>query len=109
MMPYGNSLLSNLSFLIGNASYSDIRLRCSDSLKLFHANKIILAARSEMFDRLLFGGFHENTADEIPFPEISSAVMRFIIEYIYSEQVENLTINIVLETYHAANYFLLYI
>ncbi|CAI2171714.1 2866_t:CDS:2 [Funneliformis geosporum] len=51
-MTRGNSLEQDMRLLINNPKYSDLEIICRDKKKL-HGCKTILAARSEVFDRLL--------------------------------------------------------
>ena len=54
-MTRGYSLGQDLRLLVNNPKYSDIEILCEDEKKL-HACRAILAARSEVFDRLLYNG-----------------------------------------------------
>src|ERR1044072_9778673 len=82
-MTRGDSLEQDLRFLINNPKYSDIEILCGDEEKL-HGCRAILAARSEVFDRLLYNGMKESYQNQISFPEISSSGMEIILEYIYT-------------------------
>src|SRR5947207_1090874 len=57
-MTRGHSLEQDLSLLINNPKYSDIEILCKDDKKL-HGCRAILAARSEVFDRLLYNAPQE--------------------------------------------------
>ena len=58
-MTRGYSLEQDLRLLINNPKYSDIEILCKDKKK-FHGCKAILAARSEVFDGLLYNGMKES-------------------------------------------------
>ncbi|CAI2178132.1 13034_t:CDS:2 [Funneliformis geosporum] len=57
-MTRGYSLEQDLRFLLNNQKYSDIEIVCKDEKKL-HGCRVILAARSEVFNRLLYSGLGE--------------------------------------------------
>ncbi|CAB5146725.1 unnamed protein product [Rhizophagus irregularis] len=102
----GDSLEQDLITLINNPKYSDIEILCEDEKKLF-ACRAILAARSEIFDSLLYNGMKETYEKQISFPSINSVVMKIIIEYIYAGSIkeESLTEDNIIETFFAADYF----
>src|SRR6266498_149110 len=105
-MTRGNSLEQDLRLLINNPKYSDIEILCEDEEKL-HSSRAILAARSEVFDRLLYNGMKESHENQISFPKINSSGMEIILEYIYTGSIkkESLNKNNIIETFHAADYF----
>src|SRR5207247_6602919 len=89
-----------------NPKYSDIEILCKDEKKL-HGCRAILAARSEVFDRLLYNGMKESYENQITFPEINSAGMEIILEYTYTGSIkeESLTEDNTVEAFYAADYF----
>ncbi|CAB5189670.1 unnamed protein product [Rhizophagus irregularis] len=74
---------------------------------LINNPKAILAARSEVFDRLLYNGMKESYDNQISFPKINSAGMEIILEYIYTGSIkeESLTKDNAIEAFYAADYF----
>ncbi|RGB22382.1 hypothetical protein C1646_748533 [Rhizophagus diaphanus] len=102
----GNSLEKDLSLLINNQKYSDIEILCEDEKKLYGC-RAILAARSEVFDSLLYNGMKESYETKISFPKINSAGMKIVLEYTYtgSIKIESLTKNNIIEAFYAADYF----
>ncbi|CAB5188874.1 unnamed protein product [Rhizophagus irregularis] len=102
----GYSLEQDLRLLINNPKYSDIEILCEDEKKL-HGCRAILAARSEVFDRLLYNGMKESYDKKISFPKISSIGMEIILEYIYTGSIkeESLTKDNTVEAFYAADYF----
>src|SRR3954470_11073796 len=102
----GNSLKEDLKLLINNPRYSDIEILCEDEKKLYGC-RAILAARSEVFDRLLYNGMKESYDNQISFPEINSSGMKIILEYTYTGSIkeESLTMDSTVEAFHAADYF----
>src|ERR1700748_928931 len=87
----GLSLEQDLRLLINNPKYSDIEILCEDEKKLY-ACRAILAARSEVFDKLLYNGMKETYENQISFPKINSAGMEIILEYIYTGSVKKETL-----------------
>src|SRR4051794_37478244 len=105
-MTRGYSLEQDLRLLINNPKYSDVEILCEDEMKLY-ACRAILAARSEVFDRLLYNGMKETYENQISFPELNSAGMEIVLEYTYTGTVEkeSLTKDNIIEAFYAANYF----
>src|SRR6266487_6719970 len=105
-MTKGNSLEQNLRLLINNPKYSDVVILCEDEKKL-HGCRAILAARSEVFDRLLYNGMKESHDKQISFPKINSSGMEIILEYTYTGSIkeESLTKDNIVEAFYAADYF----
>src|SRR2546421_13072578 len=100
------SLEKDLRSLINNPKYSDIEILCGDEKKL-HGCRAILAARSEVFNRLLYNGMKESYEKRISFPKINSSEMEIILEYIYTGLIkeESLTKENVIEAFYVADYF----
>src|SRR5437763_14130791 len=105
-MTRGYSLEQDLKLLVNNPKYSDIEIVCQDDKKL-HGCRAILAARSEVFDRLLYNGMKESYENQISFPKINSAGMGIILEYTYTGLIkeESLTKDNITEAFYAADYF----
>src|SRR5436190_11663146 len=105
-MTRGYSLEQDLRFLINNPKYSDIEILCKGEDKLYRC-RAILAARSEVFDRLLYNGMKESYEKQITFPEINTSGMEVILEYVYTGSVKekSLTMDNIVESFHAADYF----
>src|SRR3954469_22389928 len=83
----GDSLEQDLRFLINNPKYSDIEILCGDEEKLYGC-RAILAARSEVFDGLLYNGMKESYEKKITFPKINSNGMEIIFEYAYTGSIK---------------------
>src|SRR6266536_3933899 len=105
-MTRGYSLKKDLRLLVNNPKYSDIEILCEDEKKLYGC-RAILAARSEVFDKLLYNGMRESYENQISFPKIGSSGMEIILEYTYtgSFKEEYLTKDNVIEAFYAADYF----
>ncbi|CAG8647001.1 uncharacterized protein OCT59_000936 [Rhizophagus irregularis] len=105
-MTRGYSLEKDLRLLINNPKYSDIEILCEDEKKLYGC-RAILAARSEVFDRLLYNGMKESYETQISFPKINSTGMEIVLEYTYTGSIKNesLTKDNIIEAFYAADYF----
>jgi hypothetical protein len=105
-MTRGYSLEKDLRLLINNPKYSDIEILCENEKKLYGC-RAILAARSEVFDRLLYNGTKDSYENQISFPKINSSGMGIILEYIYTGSIkeESLTKDNIIEAFYAADYF----
>ncbi|RIA87113.1 hypothetical protein C1645_828270 [Glomus cerebriforme] len=99
----GYSIENDLRSLINHPKFSDIEILCKHKTRI-HGCKAILAARSTVFEKLLYKDENQN---QFFFPNIDSYGMEIILEYIYtgSFKEELLTKNNIIETYHAANHF----
>ncbi|CAH0552089.1 unnamed protein product [Brassicogethes aeneus] len=75
-------LSENLASLCLSHEYSDIIL-VVEGQKL-HAHKVILAARSDYFRALLYGGLKESTQAEIVLPDAPLKAFKFLLKYIYT-------------------------
>ncbi|GBC08012.1 hypothetical protein RclHR1_07860006 [Rhizophagus clarus] len=105
-MTRGYSLEQDLRLLINNPKYSDLKILCEDE-KILYGCRAILAARSEVFDRLCYNGMKESHENKISFPKINSVGMEIILEYIYTGSIkeESLTNDNIIEAFNAADYF----
>ncbi|CAG8692248.1 12873_t:CDS:2 [Rhizophagus irregularis] len=104
-MARGYSLEQDLKLLVNNPKYSDIEILCEDQRKLY-GSRAILAARSEVFDGLLYNGMKESYENQIYFPTINSSIMEIILEYIYTGSIKGtLTEDNIVEVFSAADYF----
>ncbi|RHZ57706.1 hypothetical protein Glove_384g30 [Diversispora epigaea] len=105
-MSRGLSLSIDLQLLFNNPKYSDVTIICAKSVKL-HCYRAILAARSEVFDRLLFNGMKESFEQEIKFPEINAQAMKIILEFLYTGDFSNedLSLKFLVDAYFAADFF----
>ncbi|ERL86530.1 hypothetical protein D910_05020, partial [Dendroctonus ponderosae] len=75
-------LSENLASLLLSQEYSDIVL-VVEGQKL-HAHKVILAARSDYFRALLYGGLRESNQDEIELPNAPLNAFKVLLKYIYT-------------------------
>ncbi|GBB88635.1 hypothetical protein RclHR1_01520020 [Rhizophagus clarus] len=96
-------LQRDLRQLMNDERFYDIALECSDREIIFGC-KGILATRSKIFDKLIFSGLENNI---LSFNNINSNSMKVIVEYLYVSKVkkENLTVDNIIEVYHASIHF----
>lgn len=87
-----SSMSENLGELVDSADYSDITLIVEDVR--FQSHKVILAARSEYFRALLFGGMKESQpgTTEIELKDTSSSAFSVLLKYIYTGRINLLEI-----------------
>ncbi len=84
-----NTLCDDLGDLLGdsNPKYSDVRLWCRG--KQFHAHKVLLAARSRVFDRLFAKAamtFQGRQCNSVDVKEVEPAVFEVLLRYIYTDR-----------------------
>ena len=80
-MTKGSSLEHDLRLLINNPKYSDVEILCKNQKKL-HGCRAILAARSEVFDGLLYNGMKESYEKQIHFSSFHSSTMKIILNVV---------------------------
>lgn len=78
------SLSSNLGELSENPEYSDITLIVEE--RRFQAHKVILAARSEYFRAMLYGGMRESQpgTSEVRLEDTSAKAFEAVLRYMYT-------------------------
>ena len=82
-----STLSVDFSRLFNQSDYSDIQLIVES--EHFYAHRIILAARSEYFRALLYGGLRESQQDNhaIEIKECKSAAFKMLLLYIYTGRI----------------------
>jgi hypothetical protein len=71
--------------LLSNTSFSDVNLQGTDDMTI-PAHRAILAARSQVFEKLLFGSFTEASDSEIRMG-YDGRILQAIVEYCYTDEV----------------------
>ncbi|PKY40636.1 hypothetical protein RhiirA4_538976 [Rhizophagus irregularis] len=101
-LPRGRSLENDFGRLMNDEKFHDITLNCSDGM--IHGCKVILAARSDVFNSSIF---NESTKinNNLSFNDISSTAMKVILEFLYTSKVENLNVDNIVEVYYASVHF----
>ncbi|KOC71172.1 BTB/POZ domain-containing protein 9 [Habropoda laboriosa] len=77
-----STLSENIGALYLSDDYSDVTLIVGG--QRFNSHKIILAARSQYFRALLFGGLKESTQREIELKDANLVGFKGLLEYIYT-------------------------
>ena len=80
-----NHLSEDIGALYMSDDYSDVTLIVAG--QRFNAHKVILAARSEYFRALLFGGLKESTQEEIELKGASLQAFKGLLKYIYTGHI----------------------
>ena len=78
-----NHLSDHLSKLYLSDEYSDVLLILGDNHRI-PAHKVILAARSEYFRALLFGGMRESSQQEVKLVDTPYTAFKHLLKYVYS-------------------------
>ena len=81
------SIAFSLGKLYNQSDYSDIELIVES--ERFCAHRVILAARSEYFRALLYGGLRESQHDNrtIEIKECKAAAFKLLLQYIYTGRI----------------------
>ncbi|XP_052769658.1 BTB/POZ domain-containing protein 9-like [Mya arenaria] len=92
LIDHVSSLSTNLGDLIDNSEYSDITLVVEE--RQFPAHKVILAARSEYFRAMLFGGLMESQpgTSEIRLQDTSAKAFEALLKYMYTGKMNLLEV-----------------
>ncbi len=100
-------LYSGLKNLWKNKAHTDVTLLVNN--KRIQAHKVILASRSEYFDRLVFGSMKERDQDEIDMKEIEDVdLFEDILEYAYTGSIAFSGINVQVCIIHGNKYSLFF-
>lgn len=83
------SLQSVLKTLVNDEDLSDLQLEGKDGVQVF-ANRAILAARSDVFRKMLYGNFKESQSSVIKIGKYPGAVLRAIVQYCYTDDSDML-------------------
>lgn len=78
-------LSEDIGALYLSDDYSDVTLIVGG--QRFNGHKIILAARSQYFRALLFGGLKESMQHEIELKDANLAAFKGLLEYIYTGRI----------------------
>jgi N-acetylneuraminic acid mutarotase len=103
-----SNLVDDLRKLINNPVFADVTFLVEN--QPVYATRANLAARSEHFRALFYGGMRESSggADEqIVLPDIAHPVFLLLLEYIYTDQVGDISSELAVHLLIAAERFLL--
>lgn len=102
-----SNLVNDLRKLINNPTFADVTFLVEN--QPVYATRAHLAARSEHFRALFYGGMRESsgTEEQIVLPDIVHPVFLLLLEYIYTDQVGDITSDLAVHLLIAAERFLL--
>ncbi|KAL3688088.1 hypothetical protein R1sor_014397 [Riccia sorocarpa] len=76
----------NLRQLINNVELNDVTFICEDGLRV-HGCRVLLAAGSAFFKRLLVGEMLEARDSNVPLPTVPSSVLILVMKFLYTEKL----------------------
>lgn len=102
-----SNLVDDLRKLINNPAFADVTFLVES--QAVYATRAHLAARSEHFRALFYGGMRESSAadERIVLPDVSHPVFLLLLEYIYTDQVADISSELAVHLLIAAERFLL--
>ena len=99
------TLIEDLRALVNHPEYSDVTFVVEG--KPVFASKIHLAARSEHFRAMLYGGMRESAGGEIELKNVPHSVFLKILEFLYTDTVQEIVPDVAVPLLIAAEQFLL--
>lgn len=100
-----STFLADLRLLINNPMLTDVTFVVEGHE--VHANRAILAARSQHFRAMLFGGMREQHEQRVYLHDISYGVFMALLEFLYTDSVKELSIELALPLLIAAEQYML--
>ncbi|XP_063889142.1 BTB/POZ domain-containing protein 9-like isoform X1 [Scylla paramamosain] len=82
VVDHSSNLANDIGVLYLNDEYSDVTLQVNG--QAFHAHKVILAARSQYFRALLFGGLRESHQAVVEIKDTNLTAFKVLLRYIYT-------------------------
>ncbi|GBN01028.1 Protein roadkill [Araneus ventricosus] len=95
------SLQSDLNCILDTGSLSDFELRVDSDILPVH--KVILGARSPTFNAMFTNDYKETSCGHVLVSDINSDTIRRFLIYMYTDRIENLTIENATKLYYAAD------
>lgn len=92
-----STLANDLLELVDDKSSADITFLVGRMRQPVYAHRSILVVRSAYFRALLAGGFAENGAQQLVIPEISREVFVKVLEFIYTDHLQDFTPDMAVE------------
>lgn len=99
------SLIRDMYKLLNNNETSDVTFSVEG--KLVYAHKALLMVRSEFFRAMLSSGMREATGDPIAVQDISYAVFLKVLEFIYTDCIQNTNLELGIQLMIASEQFML--
>ena len=81
-----SSLSKNLGEMLKNGSYSDVELLCEG--KIFKAHKVILSARSAVFDKMFSTNFMETHSNRVEIKEVQAQTLEAFLSFAYTDELK---------------------
>ena len=100
-----SSFINDLRSMINNTLLGDVVFVIEG--KEIRANKAIMAARSEHFRALFYGGMKEQHEGRVEIPDIAVNVFEAILEYLYTDTVRGMNVDMAVSLMIAAEQFML--
>jgi len=103
-----SNLVTELRKLVNNPMFADVTFLVEG--ERVYATRAHLAARSEHFRALFYGGMREasfGADEEIVLPDIAHPIFLLMLEYIYTDQVGDISSDLAVQLLIAAERFLL--
>ncbi|XP_054711304.1 speckle-type POZ protein-like [Uloborus diversus] len=94
-------LAENIGTFLEDTRFSDVLLKAGD--QTFQAHKAILASRSKVFDGMFQSGMKESQENVVEIAEMSPAIVKQMLQYIYSGSVEELSMDTAIDLYIGAD------
>ncbi|KAK5582285.1 hypothetical protein RB653_003868 [Dictyostelium firmibasis] len=101
-----SSFVNNIGSLFNNPIYSDITFKLLDGSEL-HSHKNILSSRCQKFQAMFQNDMIESQSKEIEIVNYESAVFRKMVEYLYSDSLNEDNIEMILQLIIIADEYLL--
>ncbi|XP_055356232.1 BTB/POZ domain-containing protein 3-like [Paramacrobiotus metropolitanus] len=99
-------IVSRMRAVLHNGELSDIKFAVGHDhgdVKIFPAHKFALSISSDVFHTMFYGNWPSTGLDVIEIPEISPEGFANMLSYIYTDVVENLTPENVVQTLYCAD------
>jgi len=101
----GHTFQADFAALLSDTTKHDLTIVCADGVEI-GACRAILAARSDVFNAMLYGNMSEANSNKISLPDIESDVMRVVLRFIYTEEI--IAIPSMYKVYLAADFLILH-
>eukprot|EP00931_Biecheleriopsis_adriatica_P103270 TRINITY_DN78130_c0_g1_i1.p1 TRINITY_DN78130_c0_g1~~TRINITY_DN78130_c0_g1_i1.p1 ORF type:complete len:510 (+),score=71.42 TRINITY_DN78130_c0_g1_i1:157-1686(+) len=87
LVPQG-TICANLLSLFEEGKYTDVTFLVKKDA--IHAHSLVLAARSEVFEGLLYGGLRETTSREVAIDDCEATVFRAFLQHLYTDEFSHI-------------------
>src|SRR5262249_20632947 len=100
----GHTFQADFAALLSDTTNHDLTIVCADGVEI-GACRAIIAARSDVFNSMLYGSMREANSNKINLPNIESDVMRVVLRFIYTEEM--IAISSMYKVYLTADFLIL--